>query len=92
VFLERRPRRFSHRLHWHSYQTKTAQLGEKYFRLLRLQHRRLHLRQLRFATFGGSLPRTCANYRQRSWARRQLAPECRKSPSRPAISSTSATR
>jgi hypothetical protein len=41
---------------------------------------------------GGSPPRTHANYWQRSGARHQLAPECRKSPSRPAISSTSATR
>jgi hypothetical protein len=41
---------------------------------------------------GLSLSRTRVNYRQRSGARHQLAPEYEKSPSRPAISSTSATR
>jgi hypothetical protein len=36
-------------------------------------------RQLRLATLGGSSsPRTRANYRQRSGARHQLAPECEK--------------
>jgi hypothetical protein len=58
----------------------SRQLGEKYFdyfartirrkifRLLRLQHRRLHLRQLRLAMLGGSSSRAHANYRQRSGA------------------------
>jgi hypothetical protein len=66
--------------------------SKKLFRLLRLQHRRLHLRQLRLVTLGGSPSRTRANYRQRSGARHQLAPECGKSRSRTAISSTSGTR
>jgi hypothetical protein len=48
-------------------------LKEK-LRLLRLQDR-----QLRLVTLGGSPPRARANYRQRSGARHQLAPECRKS-------------
>jgi hypothetical protein len=48
-------------------------------RLLRFQHRRLRLRRLRLATLGGSSSsRTRANYRQRSGARHQLAPECEK--------------
>jgi hypothetical protein len=64
----------------------------KIFRLLRLQHRRLHQRRLRLATLGGSSSYTRANYRQRSGARHQLAPECENSRSRPAISSTSSTR
>jgi hypothetical protein len=59
----------------------------KIFWLLRFQHR-----QLRLVTLGGSPLRTHANYRQRSGARHQLAPECGKSYSRPTISSTSATR
>jgi hypothetical protein len=50
----------------------------KIFRLLRLQHRRLHC-QLRLNTLGGSPSRARANYRQRSGARHQLAPECGKS-------------
>jgi hypothetical protein len=41
---------------------------------------------------GGSSSRTRTNYRQRSGARHQLAPECGKSSLRPAISSTSTTR
>jgi hypothetical protein len=65
---------------------------KKILRLLRLQHRRLYLRQLRLAMLGGSPSRTRANYWQRSGARHQLAPECRKLPSRPATSSISATR
>jgi hypothetical protein len=47
---------------------------EKVFPLLHLQDRRLW-----FATLGGSPSRAHANYRQRSGARHQLAPECRKS-------------
>jgi hypothetical protein len=65
---------------------------KKIFRLLRLQHRRLHLRQLCLATLGGSPSRTPANYRQHSGARHQLAPEFENSRSRSTISSTSATR
>jgi hypothetical protein len=65
---------------------------EKIFRLLRLQDRRLRLHQLRLTMLGGSPSRTRVNYRQRSGARHQLAPECRKSSSRSTISSTSATR
>jgi hypothetical protein len=53
---------------------------------------RHYVRRLCLATLGGSRSHTRANYRQRSGARHQLAPECGKSPSRPAISSTSATR
>jgi hypothetical protein len=63
---------------------------KKIFRLLRLQHRWLQ-RQLRLVALKGSPPRTRANYRQRSGARHQLAPECGNSCSRSAISSTSAT-
>jgi hypothetical protein len=59
--------------------------------LLRLQHRRLR-RQLRLATLGGSSSRTRASYRHRSGVRYQLAPECKNSPSRPTISSTSVTQ
>jgi hypothetical protein len=53
---------------------------------------RLQLRRLRIAMLRGSSSHTRTNYRQHSGARHQLAPECGKSPSRPAISSTSATR
>jgi hypothetical protein len=70
------------------YSSNCSDNSKKIFRLLR----RLHLRQLRLATLGGSSSRTRENYRQRPGARHQLAPECGKSPSRPAISSTSATR
>jgi hypothetical protein len=69
----------------------TRTIRRKIFRLLCLQHRRLR-HQLRLVTLGGSSSRTRENYRQRSEARHQLAPECGKSPSRPAISSTSATQ
>jgi hypothetical protein len=61
--------------------------SKKIFWLLRLRQR-----QLRLATLRDSPSRTHANYRQRSGARHQLAPKCGKSPSRPTISSTSATR
>jgi hypothetical protein len=64
----------------------------KIIRLLRLQHYRLHPRRLCLATLGGSPSRTRANYRQRSGARHQLAPEYGSSYSRPTISSISATR
>jgi hypothetical protein len=77
-----------------------GQLGEnisvttrrKIVRLLHLQHRRLHSFRLRLVTLEGSSSRTHANYRQRSGARHQLAPECGSSYSRPTILSTSATR
>jgi hypothetical protein len=59
--------------------------------LLRFQDRQLR-RQLRLVMLGGSSPCTRANYRQHSGARYQLALECGKSPWRPAISSTLATR
>jgi hypothetical protein len=65
---------------------------KKIFRLLRLQHRRLHLRQQRLATLEGSTSRTSANYRQHLGARHHLAPECKNSRSRSAISSTSTTQ
>jgi hypothetical protein len=61
--------------------------GRKVFRLLCRQHR-----QLRVAMLGASSSRTRVNYRQRSGARYQLAPEYGNSRSRPATSSISATR
>jgi hypothetical protein len=68
-----------------------GQSERKILRLLCFQHRQLR-RQLRLIMLRGSLSRTRVNYRQRSGARHQLAPECRKSYSRPTILSTSAMR
>jgi hypothetical protein len=73
-------------------QNISATTRRKIVWLFCLQHRWLHLCQLRLITLGGSPSRIHANYRQRSGARHQLDPECGKLPSRPTISSTSATR
>jgi hypothetical protein len=57
------------------------QLKEKYFDYFAfniVDYIALLRRQLRLATLEGSLLRIHANYRQRSGARHQLAPECRK--------------